>query len=196
MSDISLVVGLGNPGAQYEQTRHNVGFWLLDQLAMDYHTTFSMEKSLFGFLAKATIHGRRVYFLKPTTFMNLSGRSVIAVANFYKIPVASILVVHDELDIPCGQVKLKQGGGHAGHNGLRDIQKSLGPNFWRLRVGIDHPREKGMVQQVADYVLHRPSVEDLGEIEDALNRARIALPKLFSGDLDATHRCLSGKSIF
>ena len=187
--NIRLIVGLGNPGAQYEATRHNVGFWLADQLAEDFHTHFSVEASLFGLLAKfKTIEGN-VYLLKPTTYMNRSGQAVRAVAQFYKIDVEQILVLHDELDIPPGQIKLKKGGGHAGHNGLRDIQAQMGsPDFWRLRIGVGHPRTMGLSQQVADYVLHPPRKEDMPSLEAALNRGRLSVLK---GDKNQASRVLA-----
>lgn len=190
--NIRLIVGLGNPGAQYEATRHNVGFWLADQLAEDFHTHFSVEASLFGLLAKfKTIEGN-VYLLKPTTYMNRSGQAVRAVAQFYKIDVEQILVLHDELDIPPGQIKLKKGGGHAGHNGLRDIQAQMGsPDFWRLRIGVGHPRTMGLSQQVADYVLHPPRKEDMPSLEAALNRGRLSVEALLKGDKNQASRVLA-----
>lgn len=190
--NIRLIVGLGNPGAQYEATRHNVGFWLADQLAEDFHTHFSVEASLFGLLAKfKTIEGN-VYLLKPTTYMNRSGQAVRAVAQFYKIDVEQILVLHDELDIPPGQIKLKKGGGHAGHNGLRDIQAQMGsPDFWRLRIGVGHPRTMRLSQQVADYVLHPPRKEDMPSLEAALNRGRLSVEALLKGDKNQASRVLA-----
>lgn len=190
--NIRLIVGLGNPGAQYEATRHNVGFWLADQLADDFHTQFSVESSLFGLLAKFKTIGGNVYILKPTTYMNRSGQAVRAVAQFYKIDVEQILVLHDELDVPPGQIKLKKGGGHAGHNGLRDIQAQIGsPDFWRLRIGVGHPRTLGLSQQVADYVLHPPRKEDMSLIEAALMRGRLSVEALLKGDKNQASRVLA-----
>ncbi|MDP4970210.1 MAG: aminoacyl-tRNA hydrolase, partial [Burkholderiaceae bacterium] len=138
---IKLIVGLGNPGPDYTRTRHNAGFWLADAIAGDLKCAFAVEKSFFGSVAKARFDGEQIWVAKPQTFMNRSGQCVGALARFYKLVPEEILVLHDELDLFPGQVKVKQGGGHAGHNGLRDIQAVLGsPNFWRLRVGIGHPR--------------------------------------------------------
>ncbi|NEN76416.1 aminoacyl-tRNA hydrolase [Pelistega sp. NLN82] len=189
---IRLIVGLGNPGPQYEATRHNVGFWLADQLAEDVKASFTVESGFFGQLARTkTIEGN-LYILKPSTYMNRSGQSVRAVAQFYKIPVEEILVLHDELDIPSGQVKLKRGGGHAGHNGLRDIQAQMGsPDFWRLRIGVGHPRALGLSQQVADYVLHPPRKEDMPLLEEALRRSRVAVSALLKGDKNLASRSLA-----
>ncbi|GAA4339244.1 aminoacyl-tRNA hydrolase [Pigmentiphaga soli] len=182
---IRLIVGLGNPGPEYETTRHNAGFWLVDHVADDLHASFATEKAFFGLAAKARFKGETVHLLKPATFMNRSGMSVAAVARFYKIPVEQILVAHDELDLLPGQAKIKQGGSHAGHNGLKDIQSALGsPMFWRLRLGIGHPRSLGLAQPVIDFVLHPPRREDQPRIDDALNRSRAVLPLLLEGEFD------------
>ncbi len=194
MSDtnIRLIVGLGNPGAQYEATRHNVGFWLADQLAGDYKTSFTVEPSFFGLVAKFKTIDGNVYLLKPSTYMNRSGQAVRALAQFYKIAVEEILVLHDELDLPPGQMKLKKGGGHAGHNGLRDIQSQMGsPDFWRLRIGVGHPRTLGLNQQVADYVLHMPRKEDMPLIESGLSRCRVSVAALLKGDKNLASRALA-----
>jgi PTH1 family peptidyl-tRNA hydrolase len=180
---IRLIVGLGNPGPEYETTRHNAGFWLADHLADDLRATFSMEKAFSGFVAKAKVGGDNVVLLKPMTYMNKSGLSVGAVARFYKFAPEQVLVLHDELDLMPGHVKLKQGGGHAGHNGLRDIQAVLGsPAFWRLRLGIGHPRTLGLAQQVADFVLHPPRREELTGIEAVIDRCRAVMPQLLQGE--------------
>ncbi len=185
MQPIALIVGLGNPGSEYERTRHNAGFWLADTFASDLGTTFQHEKSFTGFLAKAKVGGQQVLIAKPQTFMNRSGQSVGAIARFYKLPVESLLVLHDELDLMPGQVKLKQGGGHAGHNGLRDIQSAMGsPNFWRLRLGIGHPRTLGLQQQVADFVLHPARRDEQSQIDEAIIRCRQALPLMIAGQMD------------
>lgn len=182
---ISLVVGLGNPGAQYTHTRHNAGFWLADRWASRLGASFSNEKSFFGEVAKARWQGRQIWFLKPTTFMNRSGQSVGALARFYKIDLASILVAHDELDLLPGQVRIKQGGGHAGHNGLRDIQSVMGgPGFWRLRIGIGHPRVFGLNQGVADFVLHPPSHADQQKIDHCLDRCDEAMDLLLEASMN------------
>jgi PTH1 family peptidyl-tRNA hydrolase len=181
---IALVVGLGNPGSQYDRTRHNAGFWVVDRWAHQLNARFQSEKSLFGDVAKVRWQGRQIWLLKPSTFMNRSGQSVAALVRFYKINVASILVAHDELDLLPGQVRVKQGGGHAGHNGLRDIQASIGgPGFWRLRLGIGHPRTLGLMQGVADFVLHPPSQIDQQKIDGALARCDEAMPLLLDADM-------------
>ena len=185
MSAIRLVVGLGNVGREYERTRHNAGFWVVDRLAAEAGASFSSESKFFGELARATIGGRPTWLLKPSTYMNLSGRAVAAVANFYRIPVEEILVIHDDLDLPAGIAKIKRGGGNAGQNGLKDIQAHFGsPGFWRLRIGIDHPRELGLKQQVVDYVLHPPSREQQERMDAAIDRALPAVRDLVGGDFE------------
>ena len=177
-----LFVGLGNPGAEYEATRHNVGFWWLEAAARELKVNLVPEKSYWGLAGRTQIHGQTVWLLAPQTFMNLSGKSVGALAKFFKIQPADILVVHDELDIEPGQAKLKKGGGHAGHNGLRDIHAHLGTaDYWRLRVGIGHPGEK---TEVANWVLKKPSPEHRQAIDETLSRSIKALPQLLSGDMD------------
>ncbi|MFA7436659.1 aminoacyl-tRNA hydrolase [Castellaniella sp.] len=185
MMPIRLIVGLGNPGPEYEMTRHNAGFWLADHFADDLHTRFTLEKPFFAEVAKARHAGQAVLLAKPVTFMNRSGQAVGALARFYKLDPAEILVLHDELDLLPGAAKLKLGGGHAGHNGLRDIQSSLGtPNFWRLRLGIGHPRSLGLAQQVIGFVLHPPRKEDMPGINEAIARCRSILPRLLDGEFD------------
>lgn len=180
---IKLIVGLGNPGPDYTRTRHNAGFWLADEIADDLRCTFSVEKSFSGSVAKARFEGEQIYLAKPQTFMNRSGQCVGALARFYKISAEEILVLHDELDLMPGQVKVKQGGGHAGHNGLRDIQSVLGSaNFWRLRLGIGHPRSLKLAQEVADFVLHPPRREDQSAIDACLTRCRAVIPLFLKGD--------------
>jgi PTH1 family peptidyl-tRNA hydrolase len=180
---IRLIVGLGNPGPEYETTRHNAGFWLADHVADDLRASFTMEKGFSGFVAKARHGGENIVLLKPMTYMNRSGQSVGAVARFYKFTAEQVLVLHDELDLMPGHVKLKQGGGHAGHNGLRDIQSALGsPAFWRLRIGIGHPRTLGLAQQVADFVLHPPRRDEMTGIEAVIHRCRAVMPQLLDGD--------------
>ena len=147
-----LIVGLGNPGSKYEETRHNAGFLLLDEVARGYSAGFTAEKKFQGETSRVMIDNRDIRLLKPTTFMNLSGESVQAMASFYRIEPEQILVAHDELDLLPGTVRLKQGGGHGGHNGLRDIIKHMGRDFWRIRLGIGHP---GDAKQVSNFVLKR-----------------------------------------
>ena len=187
-----LIVGLGNPGAEYEATRHNVGFWLVDQFADKLKATLAPQGKFFGRTARAG----DLWLLQPTTFMNRSGQSVAALANFYKIAPDEILVVHDDLDLSPGGIRLKQGGGHGGHNGLKDIQARLGtPDFWRLRLGIGHPRELNLTQQVADFVLHPPRKEEMPDIEHALARCLLAWPKIAGGDYAGAQRQLHGKAV-
>ncbi|MFK7886570.1 MAG: aminoacyl-tRNA hydrolase [Gammaproteobacteria bacterium] len=181
-----MIVGLGNPGAQYEQTRHNAGFWFVDELARRASVTLRHEAKFHGHAAKATIEGCNVWLLRPDTFMNLSGRAVQAMASFYKIPVEHILVVHDEIDLPPGTVRLKRGGGHGGNNGLRDIIQKMGKDFARLRVGVGRPAHSS---QVVDYVLHRASVDDQIEIDRAMDDAHRVMQLLLNDGLEkATHR--------
>lgn len=184
---IKLIVGLGNPGERYQKTRHNAGFWLLDALLKAQNGRWRAEKKFHGDYAKGFIADQAVHLLKPQTFMNHSGRSVSALANFYDIAPAQMLIVHDELDLPEGQVKLKLGGGHGGHNGLRDIISACGSReFYRLRLGINHPGDKN---QVVDYVLKPPSKLEHQAIDQAIDKALASLPILLSdGAEKAMHR--------
>jgi PTH1 family peptidyl-tRNA hydrolase len=178
---IRLVVGLGNPGTQYEATRHNVGFWFVDALARREGLQFRVESRFQGLLARLTLDGSDLRLLKPTTFMNRSGQSVAAVARYFELPPEAVLVAHDELDLPAGAVRLKKGGGHAGHNGLRDIVKVLGTrDFWRLRIGIDRPQDRA---QVVNYVLSRAPREAERLVLDALDEAERCLPDVVAGDV-------------
>lgn len=180
---IRLIIGLGNPGPEYEATRHNAGFWLADHIADDLGASFKLEKNFFAWVAKARHQSEAVIIAKPTTFMNRSGQAAGALMRFYKLKPEQVLVLHDELDLLPGQVKLKQSGGHAGHNGLRDIQSAFSsPAFWRLRIGIGHPRSFGLAQQVVNFVLHPPRREDMPGIEDAINRCRAVVPLLLDGE--------------
>ncbi|MDX3896293.1 aminoacyl-tRNA hydrolase [Pusillimonas sp.] len=190
---IRLIIGLGNPGPEYEATRHNAGFWLADQLADDLHASFALEKGFSAWVAKARVDGEAVLLAKPTTFMNRSGQAAGALMRFYKLTPAQVLVLHDELDLMPGQAKIKQGGGHAGHNGLRDIQSAFStPDFWRLRIGIGHPRSLGLAQQVVGFVLAPPRRDELLEIEKALERSRVVVPALLRGDFDQAMQQLHG----
>ncbi|HLX22049.1 MAG TPA: aminoacyl-tRNA hydrolase [Usitatibacter sp.] len=179
MEDIRLIVGLGNPGKKYDLTRHNAGFWWVDSIAGARKAHWSKEAKFHGWTARVDEGGHDFNLLKPNTYMNESGRSVAAVMRFYKIEPAQMLVVHDELDLPPGTVKLKKGGGAGGHNGLTDIIEALDTKeFWRLRVGIGHPGHKDLV---ADYVLHEPRREEHDLIEPAFTRSLELLPRLASG---------------
>ena len=179
---IKLFVGLGNPGPEYQGTRHNAGFWWVDALARELKVTLHPEKSFHGHVARAVVHGQTVWLLEPQTYMNLSGKSVSALARFYKIEPAQVLVAHDELDVVPGQAKLKFGGGHAGHNGLRDIHAQLGtPDYWRLRLGIGHP---GVKADVANWVLQKPAPDQREAMEDCVSRTIKAVPALMAGEME------------
>jgi len=177
-SDIRLIVGLGNPGIQYDETRHNAGFWFLDLLAERYGGCFRSESKFHGQLCRIQVAGKECWLLKPSTFMNHSGRSVSNLIRYYKLSVDEMLVAHDELDLSAGVLRLKQGGGHAGHNGLRDIMNAMGGGFYRLRIGIDHPGDRS---GVVDYVLSRPSREDAEAVQAGLDKASDALPLIIGG---------------
>ncbi|MBP6018476.1 MAG: aminoacyl-tRNA hydrolase [Burkholderiaceae bacterium] len=190
---IRLIIGLGNPGPQYETTRHNAGFWLVDHLADDFKTSFTLEKPFSAWVAKGRHQGEAVILAKPTTFMNRSGQAAGALMRFYKLTPEQVLVLHDELDLMPGQAKLKQGGGHAGHNGLRDIQNTFSsPAFWRLRLGIGHPRTLGLQQDVAAFVLNQPRRDELKEIEAVIDRCRAITPALLDGNFDQAISQLHG----
>ena len=181
-----LVVGLGNPGKKYERTRHNAGFWWVEQLARTLRATLRDEGKFHGRVAKVGGAGE-TWLLLPDTFMNNSGRAVGALATFYKIVPREILVVHDELDLPPGAAKLKLGGGSSGHNGLKDIAECLGSrDFWRLRLGVGHPRETtASEQEVADYVLHPPRSEEQSAIDDAIAKSLDIWALLSEGKTEA-----------
>lgn len=188
---IQLLVGLGNPGAEYESTRHNAGFWWIDEICRAHGVTLSTEAKFFGRTGRLKLGGKEVWLLQPTTFMNASGRSVGALAKFYRISPENILVVHDELDIPPGTVKMKKGGGNGGHNGLKDISAHLGtPDYWRLRLGIGHPGEKSAV---VNYVLHAPSKEEFQLIEATIDDSVPLLPQLLNGEFEAAMLKLHSK---
>ncbi len=179
---IRLLVGLGNPGPEYERTRHNAGFWLVDAAAASLKMRLQPERSYFGLYARATGPHGPVCLLQPTTFMNLSGKSVAAVCRFFKIAPDEVLVAHDELDLLPGHVKLKRGGGHAGHNGLKDIHAQLGSaDFWRLRLGIGHP---GVKSEVLDHVLRKPPASERDAIDASIDRALGGLDLLLAGDME------------
>jgi peptidyl-tRNA hydrolase, PTH1 family len=198
---IKLVVGLGNPGREYEHTRHNAGFWLLDALAARAGANFAKEAKFHGNVAKAG----GIWLLKPETFMNRSGQAVSALARFYQIEPAQILVAHDEMDLPPGALKMKIGGS-AGSNGIKDIDQKLSTrDYWRLRIGIGHPRDlavrlglEGVAAkdraEVVDYVLHRPDATDQRAIDDAISRTMDVWPAIAKGDMEAAMLALHTKS--
>ncbi|MDH5518497.1 MAG: aminoacyl-tRNA hydrolase [Gammaproteobacteria bacterium] len=189
--EINLIAGLGNPGAQYEQTRHNAGFWFVDEIARQYGGQFRVESKFNAEICKLSVEGKTIWLMKPQTFMNRSGQPVQALANFYKIPFDQILIAHDELDLDPGTAKLKTGGGHGGHNGLRDLISQLGnKGFQRLRLGIGHPGHK---DQVADFVLHRPGKDEQIDIERSIDDALRILPELMAGDWEKAMHKLHSK---
>ena len=180
---IKLFVGLGNPGPEYAATRHNAGFWWIDEVARRLNANLVLERAYKGRVARASVAGQSVWLLQPQTFMNLSGQSVAALARFFKIAPDEILVAHDELDLPAGETKLKFGGGHAGHNGLRDIHAQLGTaDYWRLRLGIGHP---GARPAGVGWVLKKPPLDEQIAIEQAIDRAAAAFELLAAGDMNA-----------
>jgi PTH1 family peptidyl-tRNA hydrolase len=179
---IRLLVGLGNPGPEYEDTRHNAGFWWVDAIARKLGATLLPDRSYHGLVARVNRPEGPLWLLEPQTYMNLSGKSVAALARFFKIAPEEILVAHDELDLMPGQMKLKQGGSHAGHNGLKDIQAQLGSGeHWRLRLGIGHP---GVKAEVVNYVLRKPPQAERELIDGCISRSLEALPLLLAGDME------------
>lgn len=179
---MKLLVGLGNPGPEYAQTRHNAGFWFVDAVADRLRVSLAQDRSVHGLVARTSHGGAPLWLLEPTTYMNVSGKSVGALARFFKIPPGEILVVHDELDLLPGQARLKIGGSPAGHNGLKDIQAQLGSQeFWRLRLGIGHPGDRNAV---ADYVLRKPPQSERELIESSIDRSLGALDLVLGGQME------------
>ncbi len=172
---LKLIVGLGNPGAEYARTRHNAGFWLVDEIARRHGGNFRMEGKHQGELARVRIGGDEIWLLKPMTYMNRSGGPVSSVLGFYKVPPAQMLVAHDEIDLPGGTVRLKEAGGHGGHNGLRDIIAAQGDGFWRLRIGVGHP---GTSREVVDFVLTRASADDQRAIDETITSGADAIEEM------------------
>ena len=192
MTAIQLIVGLGNPGPEYEQTRHNVGALFVERVASAQGVNLATDKKYFGLVGKFSHEGRDVRLLIPTTYMNRSGQSVAALANFFRIPPAAILVAHDELDMPPGTAKLKLGGGHGGHNGLRDIIAQLGNqnSFYRLRLGIGHPGDKNLV---SGFVLGRAPRSEQEKLEASIDFALDVLPEMLAGDWTKAMQKLHGQ---
>jgi len=189
--DLKVIVGLGNPGPKYTETRHNAGFWFIEEVARKYSATFRSEKKFHGEVAKISLEGKEVWLLKPGTFMNRSGLAVQSLLSFYRIDAEQLLVAHDEIDLPPGTAKLKTGGGHGGHNGLRDIINQLGSkDFYRLRIGVGHPGSK---DQVVDYVLHNASLDDRILIDRDIDDAVNVMPELVSGALEQAMQKLHSK---
>ena len=188
---IKLIVGLGNPGKDYQSHRHNVGFWFCDALARLYAGNFKTENKFFGEVAKINLAGVNLHLLKPNTYMNRSGQAAQSLAKFYQINAGEILVAHDELDLDSGAAKIKFSGGHGGHNGLKDTIKAIGSNdFYRLRLGIGHPGDKS---QVTDFVLHEPNKSELGLIQTALGDALNVIAQVVSGELEQAMKTLHTK---
>ncbi|HQT81010.1 MAG TPA: aminoacyl-tRNA hydrolase [Ferrovaceae bacterium] len=186
-----LIVGLGNPGKEYELTRHNAGFWFVERIAQSVNGKWTLESRFQSQVTMVRIHQQDIWLLKPLTFMNASGRSVSLFSHFYRIHPSDILVVHDELDLSAGEVKLKFGGGSAGHNGLKDITRTLAtPEYWRLRLGIDHPGER---HRVADYVLNRPTHAEHLAIEGAMDRVEHVMAEFLVGSKDKAVKLLHSK---
>lgn len=181
MSQVTAIIGLGNPGAEYHETRHNAGFWLVDAIAHSANAELRPEKKFLGHYAKVRLGEHEVHLLNPVTFMNRSGASVAALCQFFKLTPDNLLVAHDELDLPPGQARYKTGGGHGGHNGLRDIISALGnqKQFHRVRIGIGHP---GEARQVTNYVLGRPGKPEQEAIGHAMDACLATLPLALSGD--------------
>jgi len=180
-TEIDLIVGLGNPGPEYQATRHNAGFWFVDLLAREHGTRFGHERKLKGETVEVRIAGRRVRLLKPMTQMNLSGESVQAAVSYYKIPIEHVLVAYDELDFPPGRVQLKFDGSGAGHNGVGSVIEHVGPKFWRLRFGVGHPRDRAHAQgrrDVIDHVLERATPEEEAQILESIGEAVKLVPAI------------------
>ena len=189
---VRLIVGLGNPGSEYERTRHNAGCWAVDALAKAIGATgFSTDKKMKAEVASANVDGRKVWLIQPQTYMNCSGQSVGPFARFHDIRPEEVLVLHDELDLLPGQLRVKLGGSSGGHNGLKDIQSALStPDYWRLRIGIGHPRSLQLNQGVADFVLHRPRQEEQIDIDRAIDRVAAEAMLLVRGDMAEAQRLL------
>lgn len=190
---LRLIVGLGNPGPEYAQTRHNAGFWLVDELARQHGGQFRLDGKYHGEICRMTITGQELWLLKPMTFMNRSGQAVAALARFHKLPLSAILVVHDDLDLPPGTVRLKRGGGHGGHNGLRDLMAHLGGNeFARLRLGIGHP---GDSRDVLEHVLRRAPRSEQDALEQAITDALREIPRLLAGQWERAMQALHSRRV-
>lgn len=189
--DLKVIVGLGNPGSKYTETRHNAGFWFIEEVARQYSAVFRVEKKFHGEVAKVSLEGKDIWLLKPDTFMNRSGLATQSLLSFYRITAEQLLVAHDEIDLSPGTAKLKTGGGHGGHNGLRDIISQLGSKeFHRLRIGVGHPGSK---DQVVDYVLHKASRDDQILIDRDIDDAVSVMPDLASGAFEQAMQKLHSK---
>lgn len=188
MSKLKLIVGLGNPGQQYAQTRHNAGFWFVERIAKDFNITMTLDKKFHGMVGRGQVHGVDVRLLLPHTFMNKSGQAVIPFVNFYDIANDELLIAHDELDLDVARMRLKTGGGHGGHNGLRDIVPHIGADFHRLRLGIGHPGDKSLV---SGYVLGKPSANEQIALDSMLDTAIKTLPDLVNGEMGKAQQIIN-----
>ena len=180
-SKIKLIVGLGNPEKKLLGTRHNVGYWYLDKFIDKFQTTLAEEKKLYSLFSKVDYKDDQIFLMRPTFFINDSGKSINSFINYYKISIENVLVIHDDIDLDVGAVRLKFGGGHGGHNGLRDIINHLGKNYWRLRIGVGHPGEKSLVH---NYVLNNPSKDEEVDINIAMNNSFDDIDILLDGEFD------------
>ncbi len=189
-ASLRLIVGLGNPGSQYDKTRHNAGFWFVDELANRYSGQWLAEKRFSGHACKVNIAGQSLWLLKPMTFMNRSGLSAYQLTSFFKLAPSQVLVAHDEMDLAAGVMRLKQGGGHGGHNGLRDLHAQIGKDYWRLRIGIDHPGERDLV---LNYVLGTPSRSDEAAIKQGIAAAVDQIERVVAGETQKAMNDLHSK---
>lgn len=189
MANIKLIVGLGNPGQQYANTRHNAGFWFVERIAKDFNIPLTPEKKFHGLTGRGQVHGVDMRLLLPETFMNASGQAVAPMAKFYNVLPSELLIAHDELDLPVAHMRLKIGGGHGGHNGLRDIVPHTGADFVRLRLGIGHPGDKS---KVLNYVLGKPTSDEQISLDNMLDAAMKALPDIVNGNLEKAQQTING----
>src|SRR5210317_932319 len=188
---IRIIAGLGNPEDRYERTLHNAGFWFVDALARKYGGNFRYEKKFDADYCRITLHGEAVWLVKPQSYMNHSGQPIRGLLDYYRLRTAELLVAHDETDLPPGTVRLKEGGGHGGHNGLRDIVRHCGPDFLRLRLGVGHPGDK---DEVTNYVLKRASSDVEAAIEGNIDDAMVVMPELVDGDINAAMKNYTQKT--
>ena len=187
---IRIIAGLGNPEDRYERTLHNAGFWFVDALARKYGGIFKYEKKFDADSCRVKMHGEDVWLVRPQSYMNNSGQPIRGLLDYYRLGVNELLVAHDEIDLPPGTVRLKEGGGHGGHNGLRDIVRHCGADFLRLRLGVGHPGDK---EQVTNYVLKRGSSDVEAAIERNIDDAMVVMPELVDGDINAAMKKLHTK---
>ncbi|MDH3747326.1 MAG: aminoacyl-tRNA hydrolase [Gammaproteobacteria bacterium] len=190
MSTVTIIAGLGNPDEKYERTLHNAGFWFVDALVRKYGGAFRYEKKFDADICRINLHGDEVWLVKPQSYMNLSGQPVRGMLDYYRLSSSELLVAHDEIDLPPGTVRLKKGGGHGGHNGIRDVMQHCGADFLRLRIGVGHPGEKS---QVTNYVLKKGSADVEAEVERSIDDALAAMPTLVDDGLNAAMKKLHTK---